>query len=94
MSIWLSIFIITHGCFRHIKDDQNEDFIDEDLFRMMDFEKAFDDFLECHECDEAEAALFTIIRMSFKAGWLAAGGNTGATLTPLKTHMGKSHGQQ
>lgn len=38
------------------------------------FEKAFNDFLERKEYDEAENALFTIVRAAFTAGWLAAGG--------------------
>ncbi|MBP8639278.1 MAG: hypothetical protein KBI01_00040 [Oscillospiraceae bacterium] len=38
------------------------------------FEKAFNDFLERKEYDEAEAALFLITRAAFTAGWLAAGG--------------------
>lgn len=39
-----------------------------------DFEEAFSNFLERSEYDEAEAALFAIVRLSFVAGWLAAGG--------------------
>ena len=39
------------------------------------FEKAFGDFLERTEYDEAENALFTIVRSAFLAGWLAAGGD-------------------
>lgn len=39
------------------------------------FEKAFNDFLERREYDEAENALFVIVRAAFAAGWLAAGGN-------------------
>lgn len=38
------------------------------------FEKTFGDFLERHEYDEAEAALFTIVRAAYKAGYLAAKG--------------------
>ncbi len=38
------------------------------------FEKAFNDFLERKEYDEAENALFEIVRAAFMAGWLAAGG--------------------
>jgi len=38
------------------------------------FEKAFSDFLERKEYEEAEEALFYSIRTAFKAGWLAAGG--------------------
>lgn len=42
---------------------------------MPDFEKAFSDFIDRREYDQAENALFSMIRISFKAGWLAAGGN-------------------
>ena len=37
-------------------------------------EEAFSSFLDRHEYDEAEAALFSMVRLSFVAGWLAAGG--------------------
>ena len=40
-----------------------------------DYEKAFDDFLQRREYDEAETALFEMIRIAFGAGWQAAGGN-------------------
>lgn len=39
-----------------------------------DFEAAFSSFLERHEYDEAEQCLFSMVRTSFTAGWLAAGG--------------------
>ena len=39
-----------------------------------DFEKAFGDFVERREYDQAENALFAMVRIAFKAGWLAAGG--------------------
>ena len=38
------------------------------------FEKTFRDFIERHEYDEAEAALFKIVREAYKAGYLAAKG--------------------
>ena len=38
------------------------------------FEETFGDFLERHEYDEAEAALFKIVREAYKAGFLAAKG--------------------
>ena len=38
------------------------------------FEKTFNDFLERKEYDEAENALFEIVRAAYAAGWLAAGG--------------------
>lgn len=41
---------------------------------MPDFEKAFGDFIDRREYDQAESALFSMVRISFKAGWLAAGG--------------------
>lgn len=41
---------------------------------MVGFEKAFSDFIDRKEYDEAEEALFLIIRAAFKAGWIAAGG--------------------
>ena len=43
---------------------------------MMDnkFETAFSNFLDRHEYDDAEAALFEIVRAAFLAGWCAAGG--------------------
>ena len=40
-----------------------------------DFEKAFSDFLDRREYDQAENALFAMVRISFLAGWKAAGGN-------------------
>lgn len=42
---------------------------------MADFEKSFSDFIDRNEYDQAENALFSIVRIAFKAGWLAAGGN-------------------
>lgn len=40
------------------------------------FEEAFSDFLDRREYDQAENALFSIIRIAFLAGWNAAGGET------------------
>jgi len=37
-------------------------------------EKAFSDFIDRREYDQAENALFEIVHTAFKAGWLAAGG--------------------
>jgi len=42
---------------------------------MYDFEKAFSDFLDRREYDSAESALFSMARIAFTAGWLAACGN-------------------
>lgn len=39
------------------------------------FEKAFADFIERREYDKAQNALFDMVRISFRAGWQAAGGN-------------------
>ena len=39
-----------------------------------EFEYAFSEFLDRHEYDEAENALFAIVRAAFLAGWQAAGG--------------------
>ena len=46
------------------------------MVNMMnnDFEEAFSSFLERREYDEAEGALFAIVRAAFLAGWNAAGG--------------------
>ena len=40
-----------------------------------DFEDAFSQFLARHEYDEAESYLFSMVRISFAAGWRAAGGD-------------------
>ena len=39
-----------------------------------EFEAAFSSFLDCHEYDEAENCLFSMIRLAFAAGWQSAGG--------------------
>ena len=39
------------------------------------FEKAYADFIDRKEYDEAHNALFSMIRISFLAGWKAAGGD-------------------
>ena len=41
---------------------------------MPDFEQAFGDFIDRREYDQAENALFSMVRISFRAGWMAAGG--------------------
>lgn len=38
------------------------------------FEEAFGDFLDRREYDQAENALFAMVRIAFLAGWKAAGG--------------------
>jgi hypothetical protein len=42
---------------------------------MRDFESAFDEFITLKKIKIVENALFAIVRISFLAGWLAAGGN-------------------
>ena len=42
-----------------------------------DLEAAFGRFLEQTEYDAAEAALFSLARAAFLAGWRAAGGSAG-----------------
>lgn len=42
--------------------------------RGKDFEEAFSDFLDRREYDQAENALFSMVRIAFAAGWNAAGG--------------------
>ena len=39
-----------------------------------EFELAFSNFLDRREYDNAEAALFELVRAAFLAGWKAAGG--------------------
>ena len=43
--------------------------------KPLDFEKAFSDFIDRREYDQAENALFAMVRIAFLAGWNAAGGN-------------------
>ena len=42
---------------------------------LTDLDQAFDEFLEQREYDKAEDALFSMIRIAFRAGWIAAGGD-------------------
>ena len=39
------------------------------------FEKAFGNFIDRREYDEAQNALFSVVRIAFTAGWESAGGN-------------------
>jgi len=55
-----------------------------------DFERAFSDFLDRREYDEAESALFAIVRSAFVASWQAAGG---APLPPQKVFRLLPRGQ-
>lgn len=43
--------------------------------RKKDFEEAFGDFIDRREYDQAENALFSMVRIAFTAGWRAAGGD-------------------
>jgi hypothetical protein len=43
--------------------------------QTTDFEQAFGDFLDRREYDQAENALFAMVRIAFLAGWKAAGGD-------------------
>lgn len=45
-----------------------------DIMQTNQFEQAFSDFLDRREYDQAENALFSIVRIAFLAGWKAAGG--------------------
>ncbi|MCL2035117.1 MAG: hypothetical protein FWG94_10370 [Oscillospiraceae bacterium] len=51
---------------------------------MQDFEKAFSEFIDRKEYDSAENALFSMIRISFKAGWIAAGGKAPGAQRPVE----------
>ena len=42
---------------------------------MPDFEKCLSDFIDRREYDQAANALLSMVKIAFKAGWLAAGGN-------------------
>lgn len=46
-----------------------------------EFEEAFSEFLDRQTYDEAESALFDVVRAAFLAGWKAAGG-TGSDSPP------------
>lgn len=65
---------------------------------MPDFEKTFGEFIERKEYDQAENALFSMVRIAYKAGWLAAGGKPvqpqkvvelmrPARVIPLEAHL-------
>jgi hypothetical protein len=42
---------------------------------MQDFEKTFGEFIDSLLYDKAENDLFSMVRFSFTAGWIAAGGD-------------------
>jgi len=46
-----------------------------DILESNDFEKAYANFIDRREYDEAQNALFMMVRTSFTAGWQAAGGD-------------------
>ena len=43
--------------------------------KTVDFEQSFGDFLDRREYDQAENALFAMVRIAFAAGWRSAGGD-------------------
>lgn len=43
--------------------------------KAVEFEKCFGEFIDRREYDMAENALFSMVRIAFTAGWLAAGGD-------------------
>ena len=43
--------------------------------QKQDFEQCFSDVIDRREYDVAQNALFSMVRLSFKAGWESAGGN-------------------
>ncbi len=51
-----------------------------------DFEKSFSDFIDRREYDQAENALFSMVRISYSAGWLAAGGNPPPSRKVIEIH--------
>jgi len=55
-----------------------------------EFEKEFSDFLDCREYDQAESALFAMVRIAFTAGWRAAGGPPPRPRTMLRLIHKKS----
>ena len=50
---------------------------------MRDFELSFGDFIDSQEYDRAGTILFSILRIAFKAGWIAAGGTDTNDNTPV-----------
>jgi len=52
---------------------------------VNDYEIAFDDFFHQKECAQVEDALFAIMQISFKAGWIAAGGKISKPLSSEST---------
>ena len=52
---------------------------------MRDFEASFSEFIDSIEYDRAEGAIFSLVRIAFKAGWLSAGGEPWkpSNITPI-----------
>ena len=50
------------------------------------FELAFSEFLEQEAYDQAQAAIFTLVRAAFLAGWKARECQRPAEVIPLKLH--------
>ena len=48
------------------------------------FELAFSEFLEQEAYDQAQAAIFTLVRAAFLAGWKARESQRPAEIIPLK----------
>lgn len=52
------------------------------------YEKAFETFLEQEVYDEASAALFSLARAAFFAGWKARESQPSAKIVPLQSSKG------
>ena len=53
----------------------NKNRMEGDTLQTNDFEQAYAAFIDRREYDEAQSALFSMVRTSFSAGWQAAGGD-------------------
>ncbi len=54
-----------------------------------EFEKAYGDFIDRREYDEAANALHSIVRIAFTAGWNAAGGDPPTPQKIFEVLLGK-----
>ena len=52
------------------------------------FEQSFDKFLEQKEYDNAQAAIFSLVRAAFFAGWKARESQPSAKIVPLQSSKG------
>lgn len=52
-------------------------------------EKAFEEFLEREEYDQAQGAIFVLVRAAFLAGWKARENHPPAEIIPLHIHRQK-----